>query len=215
MMRLIRIHILGALLSILAIGGCNKNAEDPCNFVLNSKGERVSWRQAPIRLYLHNNVPQDMAASFIEATEIWNAAFKKQLGFKSNFFYVDNERVNNLPNKDGVSVVYFESNWAKNIQDKQAVTSVHWMGKRINEADIVFNSSTGKGYELSVSRSTEPSKLDFVSLAIHELGHVAGLGHIDPKGNLQSTVMAERLAKGQMRRTPSPEMDLSSLKCEY
>lgn len=220
----LKLQILSSLVTLLLLAGCGKFtdnmfnfnvSEDGCNFVTNSKGQRVSWRQLPVRLYLHANVPNDLAKSFIEATEIWNEAFKSQVGLKGNFFHVDSTRIKNIPQKDKISVVYMESNWPKEAQDKQAITSIHWMGKRIGEADIVFNTSPGKGYELSANRVTETGKLDFLSLAIHELGHVAGLGHINLRNNTQGTVMAERLAKGQMRRSPNPEIDLVSLKCEY
>ena len=54
------------------------------------------------------------------------------------------------------------------------------------------------------------SQLDFISLALHELGHLAALVHID---NVPS-IMNSTLRKGQIRRNIG-DIELNSLSCEY
>ena len=51
---------------------------------------------------------------------------------------------------------------------------------------------------------------DFISVGVHELGHHAGLGHIDD----QLSIMNTKLAEGQIRRDIG-ELALSSLACGY
>ncbi len=64
---------------------------------------------------------------------------------------------------------------------------------------------------LPSSKSIKKDEVDFLSLCMHEFGHLSGLVHNDKeKGN----IMNSSLAKGQIRRVID-KMNLSSLSCSY
>jgi len=53
-------------------------------------------------------------------------------------------------------------------------------------------------------------EVDFISLSIHELGHLAGMAHIEG----QESVMNPQLSRGQIRRNIN-ELELNKLSCVY
>jgi len=186
------------LVLALLLAGCARpmKAEDPCNYLQNSMGRRVSWgmeRQAT--MYMHENIPSEFRDTIRSAADKWNLAIGRDVivirpgvvgGY--GFSYTD-----------GYSVIYYntEWRWESNIE---GLTTAHWSGSYLTETDIAINGN----YKFSTNY------FDLESLMVHEFGHALGLAHNLAEGS----VMNPYLARGEVRRSIE-EVDYKTLSCEY
>ena len=196
--------ILSSAVLALSLIACGPKLEpqEPCNFVMNSSSQRVSWKdQTPIVMYLHRSVPAQYHAAIQEAMNSWNRSLGRPILSIGGIVDGDGN-----PGRDGVSVIYWMQGWDSDRRDEQARTTIYWVGAQIREADIRVND---RDFDYSVGVLTA-STVDLKSLILHELGHVLGLAHTHDS----KSVMAERLANGIDRSSPTSE-DVSSLRCEY
>lgn len=181
--------------------------QEPCNFVMSNESQRVSWGSAaPVILYVDSSVPTEFFDAIQSAIRTWNQSLGREvlkIGGWSSSYPVEKQ--------DAVNVIYFKRDWPEAQRKKQAVTTIHWAGDRIYEADISVNGNPSH-FEYFWGPSPVESRVDFESLLLHELGHVLGLEH--PKVEFAGTVMARNLDNAALRRSPAPQ-DVSDLKCEY
>ena len=196
---------LAAALLIQACSPQNNPPQTQCGFVMNTKSQRVSWgERVPVLMYADPTVPQAYYPAVQRAMARWNQVLGREVvklvGSIGSF---PNER------QDGVNVIYFRSNWSESEQmrSKQAITTIHWAGSQIFEADLAVNT---RHFRYSTAEAPSASEVDFESLMVHEIGHVLGLDHEDS----QFTVMAEKLPGGVVRRDV-PASDAQNLNCEY
>lgn len=179
-------------------------AEEDCNFVMSSQVQRVSWKNdLPVIMYIHSSVPSEYKESVRLAAAQWNYKLGK------TFFSIQ-DGLESLPaesSKDSLNVIYWKNTWEASRSNEQARTTIHWRGDKIIEADLNVNA---KNNVFAAFGEIAPGKVDFVSLMVHELGHVMGLQHIQG----EESVMNPTLAQNTQRSEPS-ETDLNSLKCEY
>lgn len=179
-------------------------AEEDCNFVMSSQVQRVSWKNdLPVTMYIHSSVPSEYKESIRLAAAQWNYKLGK------TFFMIQDglESLNAESSKDSLNVIYWKNTWEASRSNEQARTTIHWRGDKIIEADLNVNA---KDNVFASFGEIAPGKVDFVSLMVHELGHVMGLQHIQG----EESVMNPTLAQNTQRAEPS-ETDLNSLKCEY
>jgi len=174
---------------------------------MSNEAQRVSWgSQTPVVLYVDSSVPSEFFGAIQASVNTWNQSLGREVlkigGWSSAY---PTER------QDGVNVIYFKRNWSESLSNKQAITTIHWAGDRIFEADIAVNGNPSH-FEYFWGTEPVPRRVDFESLLLHELGHVLGLDH--PKVELQGTVMAQRLMDTTTRRNPIAT-DVADLKCEY
>ena len=194
-------------MTVLFIQACGRKLEpeEPCNFVQNSQMQRVSWKdRMPVKLYIHASVPTQYYSSIELAVDQWNRAMGREM-MRIELTGVSGD---NIPKRDGASMIYWLNQWEDDRRTEQARTTVYWTGDRIYEADIRINGEFFSFYGGDGAESF--SGVDMESLMVHEFGHVMGLSHNGDKGS----VMAVTLSSGTLRRTPGKD-DLDSLRCEY
>ncbi|NJM10470.1 MAG: matrixin family metalloprotease [Bdellovibrionaceae bacterium] len=206
-------HRLAATIILIAISALLTQAcsrplppQESCNFVQNPEMQRVSWqRRLPVKLYIHESVPVEAYDSIDKSIREYNL---KLGGGKEVFKIIARGVSGDLnPKRDGYSMLYWFKSWDSTRRSEQARTTIYWTGSEIFEADIRINAAN---FSYSLGENTNQTQVDFVSLLVHELGHVLGLGHTVTAGS----VMNFSLDEGQNRRELD-ESDLASLKCEY
>ncbi|MCB0357121.1 MAG: matrixin family metalloprotease, partial [Bdellovibrionales bacterium] len=199
--------IIGLILisSTLLLQACGRNIdpEPSCNFVQNSKLQRVSWKNKSAKMYIHSSVPTKYHQTIRNAAKKWN----DELGY-TVISIEASVGGTSLPSKDGYNIIYWLTDWDSEKKSEQARTTIYWTGSKIYEADIRINA---KNHKFSTTPETLNGHVDFYSLLVHEMGHVLGLAHVPQE---KQSVMQAYLANGVERRKLT-EVDQSSLKCEY
>lgn len=187
----------------LSIADCaNVHSQYDCNFMQNAYGQRVSWHgSVPVILYVHKSFPISNLKALYAAVNQWNTAMNKEM-----IVIAGTANGDDIPKRDGISVIYWLDYWESNLYNQEARTTIYWYGDQIQEADVRVNAKNYK-YSLDTPNS---SSIDLESLLVHELGHVLGLKH----DLIPGSVMNPYLLSGVERRNPS-QFDLSSLSCEY
>lgn len=209
---MLRYFFLGLGLAgvILGLTACapNPKSEEPCNFVQNVYGQRVSWKNSlPIPLVVHQDYPKEYLPALERSIKAWHDI----LGFAPFVIVNTTYRESQRPAKDGRSVVYWLKSWDENLLSEQGRTSIYWIGDQIKEADVMINADPTKFAHHMDSEVPQNSKsVHLESLLIHELGHVLGLKHNDKEESVMATFLAV-----QLRRDQISESDQASIRCEY
>ena len=183
--------------------GVDVDPEPSCNFVQNSKLQRVSWKGQIAKMYIHQSVPVEFHKTIKSAADVWN----QEVGYK----VISIESVVNgsgAPSQDGYNIIYWMNQWDSQKSEEQARTTIYWKGPYIYEADMRINA---KNHSYSILSDAPTSQVDFHSLIVHEMGHVLGLSHIS---NETPSVMHPNLSTGYERRSLT-KVDKNSLNCEY
>jgi len=189
----------------LLIAGCTQKPapQDSCNFVQNSDLQRISWKsQLPASLYVHESFPAEHLAALRDAFKQWENKMGRPL-FKQS----GTTGGPSLAKRDGVSAIYWMTDWETDKSGEQARTTIYWEGTQIREADVKLNA---KDFTLASTAPLSGKEVDVESLLVHELGHVLGLQHNESA----KSVMAIILGFLEVRKIPYP-VDISSLHCEY
>lgn len=193
------------LLGVFALSGCTSKVDPQpsCNFVQNGSLQRVSWKEAtPVSIYVHDSFPQEYIPVLQSAMQDWEKVIGKPL-----FRIGGSASGVATPTQDGVSEIYWLSDWEPDRSFEQARTTIYWEGNHISEADVRVNV---KDFQYFTGSDADANKVDLESLLVHELGHVLGLQHNTAPGS----VMAVNLADATFRRIPQ-QVDIDSVKCEY
>jgi len=205
--------LLTALMIVFAFGlpacgpllfGNDASSEEPCGFVQNVYGQRISWKgSVPIILKIHQSVPREMINGIYEAADVWNQALGKRV------FEITDTNLSGpvLPRKDTQNVIYWSYAWDGTNAEEQARTNIYWIGDEMKEADIAINAESNTFY---YGKSTSNKDIDLISVMVHEFGHVLGLAHHDSA----KSVMATYLNPVSERRELT-KYDKDSIRCEY
>lgn len=199
--------VLPFLLLLQACAPQKPQAEEPCGFVQNSYGQRVSWKSdVPVALYVQSGFPAEYQKAIEIAVQAWEIKAGRPLFKIVSWDYNGSDQ----PRKDGVSVIYWMNTWDANKPTEQARTSIYWEGNQLREADMRINAMNFKYYIDTPVDAGIAGQVHLPSLIIHELGHVLGLAHKDAQVSVMNTYLAS-----QTKRTDLTKTDLDSLKCEY
>jgi len=153
----------------------------------------LKWAQTPVRYVISNtSVPgvttDDFLAAVRRAFNSWEAVPTATISFQLAGI------TNALPGRDdGLSTLGFLNR--PELDRVLASTSylVDAATGALVESDIFFNSS----FAWSVAPNGEPNRFDVESIALHEIGHLTGLGH--------SALGETELREGGGRRVTSSE----------
>lgn len=212
----LKVGLLGFLTGcVLALSACapqkffgalqpQYSAQEPCGFVQNVYGERISWKgKLPIQLQIHESVPAEYYPAIEATLRGWESATGKKL-----FEVVSwGARGPNQPRQDGVNTIYYLNTWEEGKSTEQARTSVYWVGDQIREADIRLNA---KDFAFYVEDSEGPRDVHMASLLIHEFGHVLGLKHQDQVASVMGTYLSSNTVRSSIS-----DADLAAVRCEY
>lgn len=197
------IGVAGVILGLFACAPTPK-AEDPCNFVQNVYGQRISWKdQVPVPLLVHADFPREYLPALDNAIQVWEKAAGHRLFAVLNTNFKDNSS----PVKDNRSVIYWMKTWESEKKTEQARTSIYWVGDQIREADLKVNA---KDFSFYLDASQQGNEVHLESLLIHELGHVLGLRHNDEGGSVMATYLAAITKREELSGA-----DKESMTCEY
>ena len=133
----------------------------------------VRWDEMPIRYFVTNRDVPGVTATQLQATvarafAAWAAV--PDVGISTNFAGF----VNAEPSiEDGASVIGFRSRPELDRVLGAASFNTDDVTGEILEADIFFNST----FTWSVAAAGESNRFDVESIAVHEIGHLLGLGH--------------------------------------
>lgn len=179
-------------------------AEEPCGFVQNIYGARVSWKKnIPVVISVDPHFSSEFYRAALQAAEQWNSlAGKKLIELEKT---PDGEHVS--PAQDLTTGLYWRTEWPSEKSNQQALTTLFYKATLINEGDIKINA---KDFDFYSSEPNSNRQIHMESLLVHEFGHLLGLRH----SNVLPTVMWSTLVSGTVRNVIS-EKDLESLKCEY
>jgi len=179
-------------------------SQESYGFVQNVYGQRISWKsELPIRLSLHESVPQEFYSALEDAIQQWEKSVGRPL------FQIVSYKVSGplQPRQDGVNLIYWMNTWDDNRASEQALTSVYWIGAQIKEADIRINA---KNFTFYLHQPKTGRDVHLQSLLVHELGHVLGLKHTDTGSSVMATYLAANAT-----RTVISETDIKSIRYEY
>lgn len=140
---------------------------------VNNQQITLRWNTMPIRYFLNDEMPSGMAFSgFQDAVErafaTWSAVPTATVAF---------QHVGNIGSKpfeqDGVSVLGFLSRPEMDRVLGATTYVVDVTSGEIVEVDIFFNTT----FPWSTASGGETNRYDVESIALHEIGHLLGLGH--------------------------------------
>lgn len=106
-------------------------------------------------------------------------------GAMTNFNFAATTTTTNCPAADNINLVSFDNNCllatGTLAQTTQWYTSCSNGDKYYMEMDIIFSSATAWNYGPAATGTTQK---DFESIALHELGHAQGMGHVSDYGKI-------------------------------
>jgi hypothetical protein len=162
-----------ALLAILVLATPSVEAYLKLGTTVGSKLISLRWGAFPVRYFITNrDVPgvtaPQLQQAVARALSSWSAV--PDVSVSSEF--VGFTGVAPLPG-DGMTVVGFQDRPDLDRVVGSTSFTVDTVTGEVIEADIFLNST----FPWSVSASGEPGRQDVESIALHELGHLFGLGH--------------------------------------
>src|SRR5580765_3453052 len=191
-MRRLRLSIAIAL----ALSGAILATPNLSAFVNNNR----SWQLSTIAMHLQLGA----SGLLINGCGGWGCAFTRAMA-EWNFYLNRSQLVpvpdSTAPIEDGnlINNVFYSNTIFGDRFDSStlAITLQTFVGTRMIEADMLFNNAfSWNAYDGPLRRTANGFQTlqDFQRVALHELGHVLGLGHPDEQGQSVTAIMNSRIS---------------------
>jgi hypothetical protein len=173
--------------SVEIVEGGEANSSDPSSpeFGLHAPS---GWTKLPIEYTIERNINRKQLAALQSAMATWERAVGKKL-------FVFKEGTNNNTGAlfptlsssltDGFNGHYNDADWNKNGKKQEVLATTVWDNpnsdyRLIDAADIHYNVQYYLITDALTQRPIDNREIvDMWSLALHELGHLLGLAHVD------------------------------------
>lgn len=180
------------------------------------------WRSLPIEYQVGEQINDEQLAGVIKAMQTWETAVGRKL-FKLTGKHASTTG-DSFPDlftslTDTVNGHYLDSDWQKTGKSTYVLATTIWDtddldDQFISTADIRYNFAEYVfGDSLTLAAQDQKEIVDMESLALHELGHLLGLGHMDEDNDPYSIMnpslfigeglTSRRLSKGDIDRIQS------------
>ncbi len=192
-------------------------AQDPNSptYGLHATG---GWVDLPIHFRVSTELTKEQQSGLLASMRLWETAVGRKLFIFEGSVDTTGDTFKDLYSSlnDNTNGYYMDDHWAKTGKPTMVLATTIWNNlpgdvSKIDQADIRFNSNY---YLMGDSFTTQPVDsreiVDMQTLALHELGHMLGLAHINATVDSDSIMTASlyigpglanrRLSKGDVDR---------------
>lgn len=179
----------------------------------------AGWKQLPIPFRFGKDMGEEQKLHFLAAIKTWETAVGMNLFTYAGIHDSTNgDTFKDLYSSlnDSINGQYLDDNWRKTDKPNFVLATTIWNNNAANiqqiaKADIRFNNEHYLiGDSLTLQGSGDKEVVDMQSLALHELGHLLGLAHVDvevdslsimnPSLFIGEGLTSRRISEGDIKR---------------
>jgi hypothetical protein len=171
------------------VARANPEADNPDSTLYGIHAVR-GWQQIPIPFRFGQKMTADQKIHFLAAIKKWEwAVGKKLFAYQGTHDATTGDTFDDLYGSlsDDVNGQYLDDLWSKTDKPDYVLATTIWNNNKqdyqvITKADIRFNHQNYIiGDSLRLRAEDNRDVVDMQSLALHELGHLLGLAHVEEK----------------------------------